>query len=273
MHLVHVDQEDLPVTDPGEQLQQFLDMGSPLLGLGLAQQLLDLLPRQVGLAQDAADGVSSRDQAERPEDPLLELLDRPVVSRQAQSGRGGVLYGSNDRFYLLLCRGGGWLPVALGAPAGAAVGQGVGAVSVLQVAPAQDRLVLPADVSGAGGGVELAGGDQVQGLETLPAARVRLVQRGPTQVLHRLLPLRRLHLDHPPAPRWVVVGAIAPPYPIPALRNGNSWFHPDRGLDQPESVRRCRTRDLAADATGGTALGPVTDNSCAVDMPGLPAPR
>src|SRR5262249_53528123 len=99
-----------------------------------------------------------------------------------------------------------------------------------QVDRAQDRLVLPADVSGAGGGVELAGGDQVQGLETLPAARVRLVQRGPTQVLHRLLPLRRLHLDHPPAPRWVVVGAIAPPYPIPALRHGNSWFHPDRGL-------------------------------------------
>src|SRR5262249_56927520 len=86
-------------------------------------------------------------------------------------------------------------------------------------------------VRGAGGGVELAGGDQVQGLETLPAARVRLVQRGPTQVLHRLLTLRRPHLDHPPAARWVVVGAIAPPYPIPALRNGNSWFHPDRGLD------------------------------------------
>src|SRR5215467_7962425 len=34
----------------------------------------------------------------------------------------------------------------------------------------QDETLLPADVSGAGGGVELAGGDQVQGLETLPAA-------------------------------------------------------------------------------------------------------
>src|SRR5262249_19103760 len=121
MHLVHVDQEDLPVTDPGEQLQQFLDMGSPLLGLGKAQQLLDLLPRQVGLAQDAADGVSSRDQAERPEAPLFELFDRPVVSRQAQRGGGGVFYGSNDLFYLLPSKGGG-------APAGAAVGQGVGAV-------------------------------------------------------------------------------------------------------------------------------------------------
>src|SRR5262249_42323585 len=122
--------------------------------------------------------------------------------------------------------------------------KGVGAVSVVQVDPAQDRLVLPADASGAGGGVELAGGDQVQGLETLPAARVRLVQRGPTQVLHRLLPLRRLHLDHPPAPRWVVVGAIAPPYPIPALRNGNSWFHPDRGL------AACGVTTVALESTG-----------------------
>src|SRR5262249_58279837 len=107
-------------------------------------------------------------------------------------------------------------------------------------------------VRGAGGGVELAGGDQVQGLETLPAARVRLVQRGPTQVLHRLLPLRRLHLDHPPAPRWVVVGAIAPPYPIPALRNGNSWFHPDRGLDH--SAGGCKVRHKpGAPATGRAA--------------------
>src|SRR5262249_1338566 len=115
-----------------------------------------------------------------------------------------------------------------------------------QVDRAQDRLVLPADVSGAGGGVELAGGDQVQGLETLPAARVRLVQRGPTQVLHRLLPLRRLHLDHPPAPRWVVVGAIAPPYPIPALRNGNSWFHPDRGLECLGIEERTRCSSLTS---------------------------
>src|SRR5262249_1589050 len=129
---------------------------------------------------------------------------------------------------------------------------------VVQVDPAQDRLVLPADVSGAGGGVELAGGDQVQGLETLPAARVRLVQRGPTQVLHRLLPLRRLHLDHPPAPPWVVVAAISPPYPIPALRNGNSWFHPDRGLAAFSCVCRstppCVVFDCVADTNVPDAL-------------------
>ena len=60
-----------------------------------------------------------------------------------------------------------------GAAAGAAVGQGVGAVLVVAVDPAEDGLVLAADVGGAGGGVELPGGDQVQGLEALAAAPVR----------------------------------------------------------------------------------------------------
>src|SRR5262249_8706 len=143
-----------------------------------------------------------------------------------------------------------------------------------QVDRAEDRLVLAGDVSGAGGGVELAGGDQVQGLETLPAARVRLVQRGPTQVLHRLLPLRRLHLDHPPAPRWVVVGAIAPPYPIPALRNGNSWFHPDRGLASGRHLarpRRSRPSTSPTDRPGAAGASRRTPAAAAPMPRGPPA--
>ena len=77
-------------------------MGGALLRPGLAQQLLDLLPRQVGLAQDAADGVAPGAQAERLQDPLLELLDRPVVAGQAVVGRGRLFYGINDLRYLLL---------------------------------------------------------------------------------------------------------------------------------------------------------------------------
>jgi hypothetical protein len=61
-------------------------------------------------------------------------------------------------------------------------------------------------------------------------SRLRRVQRGQAQIRHRLLPLRHLHLDHRPAPRRVVVGAITHPYPIPTTCTGNSWFHPDRGL-------------------------------------------
>ena len=69
-----------------------------------------------------------------------------------------------------------------GAAAGAAVGQGVGAVLVVAMDPAEDGLVLPADVGGAGGGVEPPGGDQVQRLEALAAPPVRRVHRGEAQV-------------------------------------------------------------------------------------------
>src|SRR5262249_44301994 len=48
MHLVPMDQDDLPGTDPGEPLQQLLDMGSALPRLGPAQPFLDLLPRPAG---------------------------------------------------------------------------------------------------------------------------------------------------------------------------------------------------------------------------------
>ena len=87
---------------PREQGEQLSDMGSAFLGLGLSQQLLDLLPRQLRLAQDAADGVASREQVERLEDPLLEFLDRPVVTGQAVLRGGGVFHRGDDLLYLRL---------------------------------------------------------------------------------------------------------------------------------------------------------------------------
>src|SRR5262245_47870217 len=111
MHLVHVDEDDLPVADPGEQGEQLPDMGGSLLRLGLAQQLLDLLPRQVSLAQDAADGVAPAAQAERLRDPLLELLQRPAVAGQAVVSRLSRFRRSNDLVYLLLGKRGERPPV------------------------------------------------------------------------------------------------------------------------------------------------------------------
>ena len=102
--------------------------------------------------------------AEGLADPLLELLHRPVVAGQAVLGGVGRLDDLDDLLGLLPGQKGG-------AAAGAAVGQGVGAVLVVAVDPAEDGLVLPADVGGAGGGVEPPGGDQVQRLEALAGAR------------------------------------------------------------------------------------------------------
>jgi hypothetical protein len=56
--LVGMDQDDLPAADPGEQLQEPPDVGA-LLRLGPSQQLLDLLPRQAGLPQEAAQAATA----------------------------------------------------------------------------------------------------------------------------------------------------------------------------------------------------------------------
>src|SRR5262245_17096841 len=77
--------------------------------------------------------------------------------------------------------------------------------------PPKHGLVLAADVGSAGGGVEAAGGDQVQRLETLAAAGVGGLQRGQTQVLKGLPPLGQLHVDHRTAPRLLLVGSFTPP--------------------------------------------------------------
>ena len=73
---------------------------------GLAQQFLDLLPGQLRVPQDAAEGVPPGDPAERAQDPLLELLHRPVVTGQAVVDRRAVLDGLNDPFRLLLVKRG-----------------------------------------------------------------------------------------------------------------------------------------------------------------------
>src|SRR5262245_36275228 len=111
MHLVHVDQDDLPVTDPGEQLPELLDVGSTLLRLGLTQQLFELLPCQVGPTQDATDGAASGEQAERLEDPVLELLHRPAVARQAVLRGVGGFHGMDDLLDLPLGKRGKRPPV------------------------------------------------------------------------------------------------------------------------------------------------------------------
>src|SRR5262249_50987188 len=111
MHLIDVDQQNVSVTDAREQPQQLLNMGRPFLRLGLAQQLLDLLPGQLRLPQDAAEAVAPGDAAEGLQDPLLELLQRPVMAGQAVVGRLGVLDGRNDLFCLLLVKRGARPPL------------------------------------------------------------------------------------------------------------------------------------------------------------------
>jgi len=59
---------------------------------------------------------------------------------------------------------------------------------------------MPADVGGAGGGVVSPRGDEVQRLEALAGAGVGGVQRGPSQVFRRLLPLAHLHTHHGTTP-------------------------------------------------------------------------
>ncbi len=49
---------------------------------------------------------------------------------------------------------------------------------IVAVDPAEDGLVLPADVGGAGAGVELPGGDQIQRLEAFAAPPVGGFDRG-----------------------------------------------------------------------------------------------
>ena len=60
-----------------------------------------LFPGQLGLPQDAAEAVAPGDAAERPENPLLELLQGPIMAGQAVVGRRGLLDGINDLFCLL----------------------------------------------------------------------------------------------------------------------------------------------------------------------------
>ena len=89
VRLVDVDQRHLVATHAGESLLQPGDVLGPLGGLGLAQQLLDLLPAQLGGEQHPADRIASHPAAERVQDPLPELLQGPAVAGQAVVDRLG----------------------------------------------------------------------------------------------------------------------------------------------------------------------------------------
>src|SRR6185369_2874134 len=80
----------------------------------------------------------------------------------------------------------------------------VGSVRIVAVQPAQDRFVVAAQVQGTGGGVELPGGDQVQGLEAFPRARVARLQGSATQVVQALPPLGPFHANHSIPRVWLL---------------------------------------------------------------------
>src|SRR5262249_23009102 len=97
-----------------------------------------------------------------------------------------------------------------GAAAAAPVGQGGGPVGIVAVDPAQHGLVVPPDVQGAGGGVELPGGDQVQGLEALAGAGMGGPKRGAAQIFQALAPFAHPHAAHNIPPLRLLVWAIPP---------------------------------------------------------------
>jgi hypothetical protein len=65
-----IDEEDLAAADALIPFHQRLDVGSPLVRVGLAPPLRDLLPRPPGPLQEVADGVASGAQAEGLPQPL-----------------------------------------------------------------------------------------------------------------------------------------------------------------------------------------------------------
>jgi hypothetical protein len=77
-------------------------VGGALLRLGLAQQFLDLLPRQTRLPEDPTKCVARNGSTEDLADPLLKLLYGPVVARQAFLGRVCGFNLFNDLLNLFL---------------------------------------------------------------------------------------------------------------------------------------------------------------------------
>src|SRR4051812_37731272 len=103
--------------------------------------------------------------------------------------------------------------------------------------PAEDGLVLPADVGGARRGVEPSGGDQVQRLEALAAPLVRCRHRGAAQVFQRLAPLGHLHANHRMPPERLLVEAFIPPILSELPWYENSGSQSDRGLELSGDLR------------------------------------
>jgi hypothetical protein len=109
--LIDVDQDDLPLAGGLIELHQLLDMGSSLVGVGLAQQFLDLLPRQPGPLQRGADGVAAGAKAKGFEQVQPELLGGPEVAGQAVVDRRAVLDGIDEPLYLVGRKRGALPPV------------------------------------------------------------------------------------------------------------------------------------------------------------------
>ena len=94
--LLEVDEDDLPLSDPLVKSRQRLDVGGPLVRVGLAQQLLDLLEGRPRFLQGTAAGVAAGAQAQGLQQVLPELLDRPEVAGQSVLGRFAVFYDFDD---------------------------------------------------------------------------------------------------------------------------------------------------------------------------------
>ena len=111
VRLIDVDQAHRVAPDPLEESLQGHDVLGPVPGVGLAQELLDLLPGQAGLAQDPPDGVASDPTSQGRLDPLAELLQGPPVAGKPVVDRLGVADGLDDSLGLGGRKKGGRLPV------------------------------------------------------------------------------------------------------------------------------------------------------------------
>lgn len=111
VRLIDVDQAHRVAPDPLEESLQGHDVLGPVPGVGLAQELLDLLPGQAGLAQDPPDGVVSDPTSQGRLDPLAELLQGPPVAGKPVVDRLGVADGLDDSLGLGGRKKGGRLPV------------------------------------------------------------------------------------------------------------------------------------------------------------------
>ena len=96
--LVEVDQVVPIALGAVQQGAQLADDGVPPLGIGAAEQLLRLLPRQVQPVQGSADGLAAAQASEPRLHEADQPLQRPARSRigPGYGRRGCVLPGSAD---------------------------------------------------------------------------------------------------------------------------------------------------------------------------------
>jgi hypothetical protein len=102
VRLVDGDQGHLAPTHLSKQPFQLGHVLDPLLRLGLAQELLELLVAQLGRVQDPTDGVAPQLLAEAGQHPLPQLLQGPAVAGQPVVDRLGVDDGLDEAMGLLV---------------------------------------------------------------------------------------------------------------------------------------------------------------------------